>query len=141
MSRTKRVPFTIEEAARIAAFVGGDGWTIYSASVAEAIGVPLSKVESLCVVHHSDRSNWKETITDLTTGKVKDELEGIHSLVLVETACDDVGGKAEMKMGRGFRASAASQAIRAVCNEKGIRVPTSAEIDAEYEAKLASSKQ
>lgn len=130
MGRKQRVPFTIEEAARIASFIGGDGHSILSMSFVETMGgVDPKKIEPFVEVHKSDTSDHKSTIypsggCGMPGSLSLKECRGVYTLTLLRAACNDVGGTPEAYFGRGRQAQAAVEEILRIATKAGVSWPT-----------------
>ena len=66
--------------------------------------LPGSLIGLVSEEHVSDKSNWKETITDNKTGRVVDSMNGVYGLDLVRTIATSLGLESRMR-GRGFMAN------------------------------------
>lgn len=123
--RTERPVFTLQEAARIAGYLGGDGHSILSIDFVDTMGgVPRSKVEFFNEVHKSDDSDG--TGKHVINGDPKAVMRGVYTLTLLEAACRDCGADKYNEreyFGRGRRAQAACDAIKRLARESNVPVP------------------
>lgn len=94
----------------LACIDGLDPWTIYKPSSFVEKGLPEEAVSLFARRYKSDGSA-KGSITDLETGEIVDEMEGIYALDFVQDVAWTFGITSD-KMGRGFRARDLSQQIR-----------------------------
>jgi hypothetical protein len=124
MSRSKtpeREKFTVEEAARIAAYFGGDGHSIYNIGFVDTVGgICKAKVVPFNVVHQSVEDGTGKHVINGDRDLV---LRGVYALTIQEAACRDIGGTLGDFHGRGRRAQWAHAEIKRIAKEHGVRWP------------------
>lgn len=96
---------------KVADYVDGDGWTIFAPEAFTKLGMTEEQIAPFIEVEKSDTSHPKSTIFD-HEGNVMKECEGVYGLDLVQRIGRLLGLDIGQKMGRGFAAREACEALR-----------------------------
>jgi len=122
--KKKRVPFTLTEAVRVAAWVGADAYSVYKPSIVESIGgIDKKKLEWFIRSIVSDTSDLKRTIF-AGDGSVVESCVGINASALLSAAYSDLSAKpVGVFFGRGRTARSQHDAVKARAAELGIAWP------------------
>jgi hypothetical protein len=89
--------------------IGGDGHSVWKPELLDIFPTPL-KARFIRDIE-SDTSDWKSTLYD-NDGNVIESIKAFYGLTVLECICADLGLEVGSFMGRGFRAQAATEAIR-----------------------------
>lgn len=89
--------------------IGGDGHTIFKPDVLGEF--PEELQQRFITTLHSDTSDYKSTIFD-DQGNILKSIDGVYGLDVQEGILSDLGLRIRDFTGRGFRARAATDAIR-----------------------------